>query len=137
MTLVLVVHHLMMGHTAVAAERLVEGVRSVPGATCISKPVLAEGVAEGDAAKREDFKDADALVLLPLPERGRHLRAPQPRLHTPPRRVWGASRQITPDRTRRQRRSPLLVSLERAVDGSRSLRSHRSAGRRGSRLHCA
>jgi len=63
MTLVLVVHHSMMGHTAIAADRLAEGVRSVPGATCISKPVLAEGVTEGDAAKREDFKDADALVL--------------------------------------------------------------------------
>ncbi len=51
--------------------------------------------------------------------------------------LWCAGRQITPDRTRRQRRSPLLVSLEGTMDGSRSLRSHRSAGRRGSRLHCA
>jgi NAD(P)H dehydrogenase (quinone) len=63
MTRVLVVHHSMMGHTTVAAERLVEGVRSVTGVDCVSKPVLADGVDAKKAATREDFRDADALVL--------------------------------------------------------------------------
>lgn len=49
--------------TAVAAERLVEGVRSVSGVDCISKPVFAEGVDAKMAATREDFRDADALIL--------------------------------------------------------------------------
>jgi multimeric flavodoxin WrbA len=60
---VLVVHHSMMGHTAAAAERLAAGVRSVPDADCVCKPVLAEGVIGGDTATREDFRHADALVL--------------------------------------------------------------------------
>jgi NAD(P)H dehydrogenase (quinone) len=53
----------MMGHTAVAAERLAAGVRSVPEIECISKSVLAEGISDKNAASREDFRDIDALVL--------------------------------------------------------------------------
>jgi NAD(P)H dehydrogenase (quinone) len=53
----------MMGHTAAAAERLVEGVRSVLDVHCVSKPVFADGVPADKAASREDFRDADALVL--------------------------------------------------------------------------
>ena len=63
MTRVLVVHHSMMGHTAAAADRLVSGVQSVSDVECVSKRVLADGVAEGNAATREDFRNADALVL--------------------------------------------------------------------------
>ena len=68
---VLVVHHSMMGHTARAAERLVEGVRSVSDVRCTSKPVAADGVDPAATATREDFRDADALVLgCPVHQRG-------------------------------------------------------------------
>ncbi|MBY0403542.1 MAG: NAD(P)H-dependent oxidoreductase [Cyanobacteria bacterium] len=68
---VLVVHHSMMGHTAVAAERLAAGGRSIADVHCISKPVLADGISAENAATREDFRNIDALVLgSPVHQRG-------------------------------------------------------------------
>src|SRR5436309_14964314 len=85
----------------------------------------------------DDRRHRPAHRALPLPQRRRPRRAPQPRLYALSRPLWFASRETPPDRTQRQRRDPLLVSLEGAMGCHWPLWTHRPARRRGSPFHRA